>query len=88
MTIDTETDISCHRAGHWLALFVAGANAYNGRMGNLVLRRIAWDDGQPSLDPEDYSVREGDRNVGRIYHTTGGARGSGLCLGLAAVNFG
>jgi hypothetical protein len=46
-------------------------------MSDLTLRRITWDDGQPSLDPEDYSVREGDRDVGRIYHATGGARGSG-----------
>ena len=44
---------------------------------SFVLRRITWDDGKPSLDPEDYSVREGSRAVGRIYHTTGGARGSG-----------
>jgi hypothetical protein len=42
-----------------------------------VLRRIIWSDGQPSLDPEDFSVRENDRDVGRIYRTTGGARGSG-----------
>jgi hypothetical protein len=42
------------------------------------LRRIIWADGQPSLDPEDYSVREGGRAVCRIYHTTGGARGSGF----------
>jgi hypothetical protein len=42
-----------------------------------MLRRIIWADGKPSHDPEDYSVREGDRAVGRIYHTTGGARGEG-----------
>jgi hypothetical protein len=42
-----------------------------------ILRRIIWADGQPSLDPEDYSVREDDRDVGRIYHTAGGARGDG-----------
>jgi hypothetical protein len=42
-----------------------------------ILRRIIWADGQPSLDLEDYSVRENDRDVGRIYHTTGGARGDG-----------
>jgi hypothetical protein len=35
------------------------------------LRRIIW------ADPEDFSVREGDRAVGRIYHTTGGERGGG-----------
>jgi hypothetical protein len=45
---------------------------------SFVLRRIIWSDGQPSLDPEDYSVREGDRAVGRIYHTTGGTRGEGF----------
>jgi hypothetical protein len=44
---------------------------------SFMLRRIIWPDGQPSLDPEDYSVREDDRDVGRIYRTTGGARGSG-----------
>jgi hypothetical protein len=43
----------------------------------LSLRRIIWDDGRPSLDPEDFSVRQGGRDVGRIYHTSGGARGSG-----------
>jgi hypothetical protein len=40
---------------------------------SFILRRIIWADGQPSLDPEDYSVRENERDVGRIYHTTGGA---------------
>ena len=44
---------------------------------SFVLRRIIWSDGQPSHEPEDYSVRENDRAVGCIYHTTGGARGSG-----------
>jgi hypothetical protein len=44
---------------------------------SFILSRIIWADGQPSLDPEDYSVRDGDRAVGRIYHTTGGARGDG-----------
>jgi hypothetical protein len=42
-----------------------------------ILRRIIWPDGQPSHDPEDYGVREDDRDVGRIYLTTGGARGDG-----------
>ena len=46
-------------------------------MPDLTLRRIVWDDGRSSLDGEDYSVRQGGRDVGRIYHTTGGARGSG-----------
>jgi hypothetical protein len=45
--------------------------------GSLTLRRIVWGDGQPGLDPEDYSVRDGGRGVGRIYRSTGGARGSG-----------
>jgi hypothetical protein len=43
-----------------------------------VLRRIIRSDGQPSRDPEDYSVHDdADRAVGRIYHTTGGTRGDG-----------
>jgi hypothetical protein len=46
-------------------------------MPDLTMRRITWDDGRPSLDREDYSVRQGGRDVGRIYHATGGARGSG-----------
>jgi hypothetical protein len=46
-------------------------------MPDLTLRRITWDDGRPSLDREDYSVRQDGRDVGRVYHTTGGARGSG-----------
>jgi hypothetical protein len=41
-------------------------------------RRIIWADGQPSHDPEDFSVLDGDRAVGRIYHTTGGFRGDGF----------
>jgi hypothetical protein len=57
---------------------------------SFTLRRITWADGQPSHDPEDYSVREGGRDVGRIYHTTGGARGSGFAwfvYGLLARGF-
>jgi hypothetical protein len=46
-------------------------------MPDLTLRRIVWDDGRSSLDREDYSVRQDARDVGRIYRTTGGARGSG-----------
>jgi hypothetical protein len=42
-----------------------------------VLHRIIWSDGQPSFDPEDFSVLVDHRAVGRIYHTTGGARGDG-----------
>jgi hypothetical protein len=41
------------------------------------LQRIVWADGQPSHDPEDFSVLGGDRAVGRIYHTSGGYRGEG-----------
>jgi hypothetical protein len=54
-------------------------------MPDLTLRRITWADGQPSLDPEVYSVREGDRDVGRrpgfrlrvvyLWHVASGIRG-------------
>jgi len=33
---------------------------------DLTLLRVTWHDGRPSLDPEDYSVRQDGRNVGRI----------------------
>jgi CheY-like chemotaxis protein len=36
------------------------------------LHRIIWSDGRPSLDPEDYSVREGGQSVGRIYRASSG----------------
>jgi hypothetical protein len=42
-----------------------------------VLRSIVRSAGQPSRDPEDFSVLIDDRAVGRIHHTTGGARGDG-----------
>jgi len=41
-----------------------------GPMPSYTLHRIIWSDGRPSLDPEDYSVREGGRAVGRIYRTS------------------
>ena len=31
------------------------------------LRRIIWDDGKPSMDPEDYSVVVDGKIAGRIY---------------------
>jgi hypothetical protein len=55
-------------------------------MPDLTLRRIIWDDGQPSLDREDYSVRQDGRDVGRIYRTTGGARGSGYAWFIYGTN--
>jgi CheY-like chemotaxis protein len=36
------------------------------------LHRIIWSDGRPSLDPEDYSVREDGQAVGRIYRASSG----------------
>ena len=33
------------------------------------LWRIIWDDGKPSLDPDDYEVIEDGKKVGRIYRT-------------------
>jgi hypothetical protein len=46
------------------------------------LRRNIWNDGpqndgQPSRDPENFSVMDDKLAVGRIYRTTGGARGEG-----------
>jgi hypothetical protein len=38
---------------------------------SLKLRRIIWDDGKPSGAPEDYSVREDGRDIGRIFRATG-----------------
>ena len=36
----------------------------------LKLRRIVWDDGQHSLDPEDHNVVDGrGEKIGRIYRT-------------------
>lgn len=37
----------------------------------LTLRRMIWDDGKPSIDPEDYSVLEDGHVIGRIYRTHG-----------------
>src|SRR5262249_45361796 len=36
---------------------------------SLVLRRMIWPDGKPSMDPEDYRVYDGDRKVGWIFRT-------------------
>jgi hypothetical protein len=36
---------------------------------SLILRRIYWDDGKPSMDPEGYSVIADGKAVGRIYRT-------------------
>jgi CheY-like chemotaxis protein len=41
-----------------------------GRMPSYTLHRIIWSDGRPSLDPEDYSVREDGQAVGRIYRAS------------------
>jgi len=35
----------------------------------LVARRIYWDDGKPSMDPEDYQLVAGTRPAGRIHAT-------------------
>ena len=35
-----------------------------------VLRRIIWSDDQPSRDPEDFNVMDGEQALGRIYGTT------------------
>ena len=43
----------------------------------MYLRRIIWNDAQPSVDPEDFSVVDNEVVVGRICRTTGGARGEG-----------
>jgi hypothetical protein len=55
-------------------------------MPDLTLRRITWEDGQPSLDPEDYSVRQGGRDVGRVYYTTSGACGSGYAWFISGTS--
>jgi hypothetical protein len=34
-----------------------------------ILRRIIWDDGRPSIDPEDYQVIKNGEDVGRMYRT-------------------
>jgi hypothetical protein len=54
------------------AFFTANvANAGTPARGGLTLRRIIWDDGKPSLDPEDYSVIADGEKIGRIYRTRG-----------------
>ena len=40
----------------------------------LSLRRIRWDDGSTSLDPEDYQVIEDGKAIGRIYRESSGPR--------------
>jgi hypothetical protein len=60
------------------------------------LRRIIWDNGKPSLDPEDYEVVEDGKALGRIYRCQstgpapywqwsvyGGPRGGRLHAGIA-----
>ena len=40
----------------------------------LSLRRVRWDDGSTSLDPEDYQVIEDGKAIGRIYRESSGPR--------------
>jgi hypothetical protein len=51
------------------------------------LRRNVWNDGplndgQPSRDPENFSVVHDELDVGRIYRTTGGDRGEGYAWSI------
>jgi len=40
----------------------------------ITLRRVIWDNGKPSLDPEDYEVVNDGVAVGRIYRSSSGPR--------------
>jgi hypothetical protein len=54
---------------------------------DLTLRRIVWDDGRPRREREDHSVRQGGRDVGHIYWSTGGARGPGYAWFISRTGF-